>query len=140
LETAIKDAKHPTTMREAALETLAEVYRDAMQLANESKRAIDSFTGPIPEDSPYRYLRLSVGDAIICFLTRQGKPRTISELVQELQDGHCVLGVIKPPAEIVTKVVKAYIQTARLVWMNKNKNTVGLPAWALHGASRKKRR
>lgn len=117
------------SMREAALETLAEVYRDAMLLASESKQAINSFTGPIPEDSPYRYLRMSLGEALIAYLTREGKPKTISELVKELECGHCVIGVIKSPGEIVTKSVKAYIQSGRLAWMNKSKTLVGLPVW-----------
>lgn len=116
-------------MREAALSTLAQVYRDATLLANESKRAIDSFTGPIPEDSPYRYLRQAVGDAVIAYLGREQKPKKIPELVQELEDGHCVFGVIKSPTEIVTKSVKAYIQTGRLEWMDKAKTLVGLPGW-----------
>lgn len=117
------------TMREAALSTLAQVYRDATLLASESKRAIDSFTGPIPEDSPYRYLRQGVGDAVISYLTREQKPKKIPELVQELDAGHCVFGVIKSPMEIVTKSVKAYIQTGRLEWTDKAKTLIGLPGW-----------
>jgi hypothetical protein len=123
-----KDEK-AKTMREAALSTLAGVYRDAMLLVSESKRAIDSFTGPIPEDSPYRYLRQGVGDAVISYLTREQKPKKIVELVQELEAGHCVFGVIKSPLEIVTKSVKAYIQSGRLEWTDKAKTLVGLPGW-----------
>jgi hypothetical protein len=129
-------AKEVKIMREEALETLAKVYSEAMQLAHESRRAIDSFTGPIPEDSPYRYLRLSVGEAIMSHLAREGKPRTIADLVKELQDGHCVFGAVKSPDEIVTKSVKAYIQIGRLAWTNKSKTLVGLPEWA----ARKNRR
>lgn len=116
-------------MREAALSILADVYRDATLLVNESKRAIDSFTGPIPEDSPYRYLRMSAGDAVIAHLTRIQKPRSIAELVQELEAGHCIFPAIKSPREIVDKVVKAYLQTSRLEWADKGKTLVGLPGW-----------
>lgn len=116
-------------MREEALAKLAEVYREAMLLANESARGIESFVGPIPEDSPYRYLRMSVGNAILAYLTRSGKPKTTKEIAQELQDGHCVLGVIRPALEIVTKTIKTYIASKRLVWMNKTQTLVGLPEW-----------
>jgi hypothetical protein len=121
--------KDPKSSREAALANLAELYRDAMQLATESKRAIDSFTGEIPPNSPYRYLRMSVGDAIIAYLEREGKPKTVADLVRELEAGHCVFGLIKSAVEIVRKSVNAYTQAGRLMWMDRGKTLVGLPVW-----------
>lgn len=124
----IDPRKTVQTLREAALQTLAGVYRDASLLAQESKRAIDSFTGEIPPDSPYRYLRLSVGDSVLAYLTAtNNKPVTIAALVRELEGGHCVFGVIKSSSEIVTKSVKAYIQGGRLEWADRGKTTVRKP-------------
>jgi hypothetical protein len=122
-------AKQPQSMREVALSTLADIYLDATLLTTETWRAIQSFKGTIPPDSPYRYLRMSVGDAIVCYLTRLGRPRTVAELSRELQDGHCIFGAIKPPIESVNKSVKAYVQGGHLAWMDKGKTLVGLPAW-----------
>ena len=108
---------------------LAETYRDAVLLVNESKRAIDSYTGEIPGESPYRYLRMSVGDAVLAYLSKAGKPQTIKQLCDELQNGHVIFGAVKTPMEIVLKSVKAYIQAGRMVWMDRGKTLVGIPEW-----------
>lgn len=112
-----------------SLSDLAKVYRDATLLATETRRAIESYTGLIPPDSPYRYLRMSIGNAIVTALRRLNQPKTIPELIQELQDGHCIFGAIKAPGEIVTKAVKAYVRGGQLAWMDRRKTLVGLPAW-----------
>jgi len=123
-----RSAQH---MRESALSHLADEYKDALQLTGELRRAIDAFSGPIPEDSPQRYLRMDVGDAILHFLGLQQKPKgkSVDELVRELQSRGCLFGVVKTPREIVTKVVKAYVQSGRLTWMDRKQSLVGLPDW-----------
>jgi len=113
--------------RESTLSHLAGEYQDALHYTVELRRAIDSFRGPIPDDSPHRYLRQDVGDAILTYLTRAGKPKSIKDLVDELLDGGCVFGMIKSPAEIVTKAVKAYIQSGRLEWADRKQTLVGVP-------------
>jgi hypothetical protein len=118
--------------RESTLSHLAGEYKDALHYTGELRRAIDSFSGPIPEDSPHRYLRQDVGDAILAYLTRVGassgpKGKSIKDLVTELESGGCIFGVIKSPTEIVTKVVKAYVQSSRLEWQDRKQTLVGLP-------------
>jgi hypothetical protein len=114
--------------RESTLSHLAGEYKEALQYTGELRRAIDSFSGPIPDDSPHRYLRQDVGEAIITHLTRVGPGgKSIKDLVAELEAGGCIFGVIKSPTEIVTKVVKAYIQSGRLEWMDRKQTLVGLP-------------
>lgn len=76
---------------------------------------------------------MSVGNAIIAYLTQGQKARSITELVRELEAGHCVFGAIKPAREIVSKTVIGYIQSGRLVWVDKTKMVVDL-------ADRKKRK
>lgn len=115
--------------RESTLSYLAGEYKDALQYSGELRRSIDSFS--IPEDSAHRYLRQDVGDAIIAYLTRLGAGKkagvSIPDLVAELEAGGCIFGVIKSPKEIVTKVVKAYIQSGRLIWMDQKQTLMGLP-------------
>jgi hypothetical protein len=113
--------------RETTLSHLAGEYQDALHYTVELRRAIDGFRGPIPDDSPHRYLRLDVGDAILAYLIRVGKSQSIKELVAELESGGCIFGRIKSPTEIVTKAVKAYIQSGRLVWVDPKQTRVGLP-------------
>lgn len=123
-----KQKKTIQERRESALSSLAGEYKDALQYTGELRRAIDSFSGPIPEDSPHRYLRQDVGEAIIAHLTRLGPGgKSIKDLVAELEEGGCIFGVIKSPTEIVTKVVKAYVQSGRLAWMDRKQSLVGLP-------------
>ena len=112
--------------RDRTLGYLANEYRDSLRYTGELKRTIDSLSGPIPEDSPHRYVRMEVGDAIMAYLTRTNNTRSIKELVSELENGGCIFGVIKSPTEIVTKVVKAYIQSGRLAWADRNQTLVGL--------------
>jgi hypothetical protein len=120
--------------RETTLSHLAGEYQDALHYTVELRRAIDGFKGPIPDDSPHRYLRLDVGDAILAYLTRVGASsssksgKSIKELVAELESGGCIFGRIKSPTEIVTKAVKAYIQSGRLVWVDPKQTRVGLPS------------
>jgi hypothetical protein len=113
--------------RETTLSHLAGEYQDALHYTVELRRAIDGFRGPIPDDSPHRYLRLDVGDAILAYLIRVGKSKSIKELVAELESGGCIFGRIKSPTEIVTKAVKAYIQSGRLAWVDPKQTRVGLP-------------
>jgi hypothetical protein len=119
-------APQPQHIRESALADLAAHYRDAVLLTSELKRSIDSFSGPIPADSPVRYLRMSVGDAIMAFLEGASKPQSLASLVQELEAGGCIFGAVKSPQEIVSKSVAAYVQMGRLRWVNKSKNLVAL--------------
>jgi hypothetical protein len=113
--------------RETTLSHLAGEYQDALHYTVELRRAIDGFRGPIPDDSPHRYLRLDVGDAILAYLIRVAKSKSIKELVAELESGGCIFGRIKSPTEIVTKAVKAYIQSGRLMWVDPKQTRVGLP-------------
>jgi hypothetical protein len=113
--------------RESTLSHLAGEYQDALHYTVELRRAIDGFRGPIPDDSPHRYLRQDVGDAILVYLARVGKSKSIKELVAELESGGCIFGMIKSPTEIVTKAVKAYIQSGRLVWADRKQTLVDLP-------------
>jgi hypothetical protein len=112
--------------RESTLAHLAGEYKDAIHYTSELRRAIDSFSGPIPEDSPHRYLRMEVGDAIMAYLEHVGQGKSIKDLVAELETGGCIFGVIKSPTEIVTKVVKAYIQNGRLQWADRKQTLVEL--------------
>ena len=113
--------------RESTLSHLAGEYKDALHYTGELGRAIDSFSGEIPEGSPFRYLRMNVGDAIVAYLTRVGKSKSIKELVAELEAGGCIFGMRKKPEEIVKKAVKAYIQSGLLVWADRKQTLVGLP-------------
>jgi hypothetical protein len=124
--------KRVAERRDSTLSHLAGEYKDALHYTGELRRAIDSFTGSIPDDSPHRYLRHeNVGEAILTYLARVGAStksgKTIKELVEELEAGGCIFGLIKSPTEIVTKVVKAYIQSGRLVWVDRKQTIVGLP-------------
>ncbi len=116
-------------MRDTALEFLMGQYRDAVQYTNELKRAIASFSGDLPPDSPYRYASMTIGQAILKFLDRAGKPHTIRQLISELEDGGCTFGVIKSPDEIVRKAVMAFVRQGKLVWLDKEKSMVARPAW-----------
>ena len=120
------DQRTVAERRESTLSHLAGEYKDALYYSAELLRAINSFT--ITDDSAHRYLRQDAGDAILAYLRKEGKGKSIKELVAELEAGGCVFGVIKSPMEIVTKVVKAYIQNGRLVWMDRNQTLVGLPS------------
>jgi hypothetical protein len=113
--------------RETTLSHLAGEYQDALHYTVELRRAIDGFRGPIPDDSPHRYLRLDVGDAILAYLIRVGKSKSIKELVAELESGGCIFGRIKSPTEIVTNAVKAYNQSGRLAWLDPKQTRVGFP-------------
>jgi hypothetical protein len=108
--------------RDEILSHLAVEYRDAVQYTGELRRAIDSFSGQIPDSSPNRYLRMDCGDAIMQFLSKV-KRATIPELVQEMEAGGCIFGQVKSPREIITKIVKAYVQSGKLQWKDK-KNTI----------------
>jgi hypothetical protein len=119
--------KRVQELRESTLSHLAGEYQDALHYTVELRRAIDGFRGPIPDDSPHRYLRQDVGDAILAYLTRVGKSKSIKDLVAELESGGCIFGMIKSPTEIVTKAVKAYIQSGRLEWADRKQTLVGLP-------------
>jgi hypothetical protein len=123
-----KTKKTVQERRESTLSHLASEYKDTLQYSGELRRAIDSFSGPIPDDSPHRYLRHdNVGDAILDYLAKVARSKSIKDLVAELESGGCIFGVIKSPMEIVTKVVKAYIQSGRLVWADRKQTTVKLP-------------
>jgi hypothetical protein len=124
-----KETKNVRRRREGVLAHLGEEYNDSLRYTSELRRAIDSFSGEIPADSPYRYLRQGVGDAIVAYLTRAGKPKKISALIAELQAGHCLFGRIKSAEEITRKAVMAYVRVKRLKWMDAKKTLVGLPAW-----------
>lgn len=114
------------SIRESALTNLAAEYKDASLLVSELGRAIDSFSGDIPEDSPVRYLRLSVGDAVMAYMQRVNKSQTVPALVRELENGGCIFGAIKKPNEIVAKAVAAYVRMGRLRWTDKKQTTVVL--------------
>jgi len=122
-----KARKRVPDRREDTLSRLADEYREALRYTGELRRAIDCFNGPIPHDSPQRYLRQDVGDAILSYLARVPRGKSIKDLVHELEEGGCIFGVIKSPNEIVTKVVKAYIQIGRLEWTDRKQTLVGLP-------------
>jgi hypothetical protein len=121
--------KNVRDRREDVLAHLGAEYNDALTYTAELRRAIDSFSGEIPADSPYRYLRQGVGDAILAYLTRVQKPQKISALIQELKAGHCLFGRIKSAEEITRKAVTACVRSKRLQWMDAKKSVVGLPGW-----------
>jgi hypothetical protein len=116
-------------MRDSALQFLMAQYRDALQYTNELKRAIASFSGQLPPDSPYRYASMTVGEAILKFLDHVGKPHTIHQLIAELDSGGRPFGVIKSRDEIVRKAVMAFVRRDKLVWLDNEKTLVGRPAW-----------
>ncbi len=116
--------------REGVLSHLASEYRDALQYTTELRRAIDSFSGEIPPNSPLRYLRLSVGESIVDYVTRAGKPQKIAALVKELHAGNCPFGAVKSPEEIVRKAVNAFAKSRRLQWMDDAETLVGLGGWS----------
>lgn len=122
-----KAPKSTRERREDVLSQLGAEYSDALRYTVELRRAIDSFCGEIPADSPYRYLRQTVGDAILTFLERKGKPQKISALVDELKAGHCLFGHVKSAEEITIKAVQAYVRSKRLRWVDQKKGLVGLP-------------
>lgn len=124
-----KPTKSVRDRRENVLSHLGAEYNDALHYTAELRRAIDSFSGEIPADSPYRYLRQGVGDAILAYLKRAGKPQKIAALVRELEAGHCIFGRIKSAEEITTKAVQAYVRSKRLQWMDEKTTLVGLPEW-----------
>lgn len=124
-----KPQKSAKSIRESALEHLAGEYKDALQLTNELKRAIDSFSGEISPVSPFRYLRTPIGEAINDVLDREGKPKTIKQLTMALEAGSCIFGSTKTPEDMVSKVVAGYVQHKLLKWMDARKTLVGLPAW-----------
>jgi hypothetical protein len=124
-----KGKKDVRERREGVLAFLSAEYSDALLYTSELRRAIASFPGQIPADSPYRYLQHSVGDAIVSFLRSHGKPQTIPELVKELKAGHCLFGAIKSAEEITRKAVNAYVKVKRLGWTDRKQTKVGLPEW-----------
>jgi hypothetical protein len=121
-----KTKKTVRERRESTLSHLAGEYKDSLHYTVELRRAIDGFRGPIPDDSPHRYLRQDVGDAILVYLARVGQSKSIKDLVAELESGGCIFGMIKSPTEIVTKAVKAYIQSGRLEWADPKQTRVGV--------------
>jgi hypothetical protein len=128
-EQPVGEGKAVAGMRDSALEFLMAQYRDALQYTNELKRAIASFSGELPPDSPYRYASITVGEAILNFLDRVEKPHTIRQLISELESGGCTFGVIKSRDEIVRKAVMAFVRQDKLVWLDKEKTLVARPAW-----------
>ncbi|HEV2989161.1 MAG TPA: hypothetical protein VG759_12025 [Candidatus Angelobacter sp.] len=116
-------------MRNSALQFLMGQYRDALQYTNELKRAIASFSGELPPDSPYRYAAMTVGEAILKFLDHAGKPHTIRQLISELESGGCTFGLIKSRDEIVRKAVMAFVRQNKLMWLDKEKTLVARPNW-----------
>lgn len=124
-------------MRNNALEFLVAQYRDAQRYLAELRRAIDSFSGSLPPDSPYRYVSKDATRAIIAFLERVQAPQTVPQLIDELGDGGFFMGVIKGAEEIVTKSVNSSVKTGKLAWMDRRKTLVGLPAWSGRKETRK---
>jgi hypothetical protein len=117
-------------MRNSALEFLVAQYMDAQRYTAELKRAIASFRGSLPPDSPYRYVGKDVTRAVLSYLTRVQTPQTIEQLITELESGNRVMGVIKSAEEIVRKSVQTNVRRGKLVWMDKKKTLVGLPEWS----------
>jgi hypothetical protein len=116
-------------MRDSALEFLVAQYRDAQRYAAELRRAIDSFSGSLPPDSPYRYVSKNATGSIIAWLERTQSPQTIPQLIDELRAGGFFMGVIKGAEEIVSKSVHSSIKTGKLAWMDRRHTLVGLPRW-----------
>lgn len=116
-------------MRDSALEFLVAQYRDAQRYAAELRRAIDSFSGSLPPDSPYRYVSRNATGSILAWLERSQTPQTIPQLISELRAGGFFMGVIKGDEEIVSKSVRSSIKTGKLAWMDTRQTLVGLPAW-----------
>jgi hypothetical protein len=112
--------------RESTLGFLAAEYAESAAYTTELRRAIDSFKGKIPEDSPYRYLRMDVGEAILSFLRTTTQPQTIQQLIRELQSGACPLGAVKSAHEIVTKAVNALVRVGQVRWTDNSKTHVAL--------------
>jgi hypothetical protein len=117
-------------MRNSALEFLVAQYMDAQRYSAELKRAMNSFRGSLPPDSPYRYVGRSVTWAVFHYLRRVQTPQTIQQLIEELKAGSRVMGVIKSAEEIVEKSVQSNMRRGKLVWMDRKKTLVGLPEWA----------
>ncbi|MBZ5524921.1 MAG: hypothetical protein LAP21_22035 [Acidobacteriia bacterium] len=121
--------KSVAAMRNSALEFLVAQYMDAQRYAAELRRAINSFRGSLPPDSPYRYVGKNATQAILSYLERTQEPQTIEQLITELEAGNRVMGVIKSAEEIVTKSVKTNMRRGKLLWMDRKKTLVGLPEW-----------
>jgi len=115
--------------REEMIEHIAQEYRDAVRYTAELKRALDLFSHEFPPDSPFRYLRKGPGDAIVEYLTREGKKKTVKEITDELKAGSCIIGMMKPPAEVISKALAAYERKGLLMWLDAAKTEVGLTAW-----------
>ncbi len=125
---AKKDRKTVPAKREQTLGHLAGEYTESLQYTAELKRAIDSFRGVIPPNSPYRYLRSDVGESIVAFLHTKAQAQSIPQLIKELQSGGCVLGAVKSPQEIVTKAVNALVRIGQVEWVDQGKTLVALKA------------
>lgn len=67
-------------MRNSALEFLVAQYMDALRYTKELRRAINSFRGSLPPDSPYRYVGKDATEAILSYLERVRTPQTIEQL------------------------------------------------------------
>jgi len=120
--------RKPVSVRRAATrETLLAEYIDVVRYQGELKWALEAFDGPLPQDSPFRYTQMSVGDAIIAFLERSGKAHTIQELVDELNSGNAIWGTMRGPADIVAKAVGYYIKQGQLAWADAKHTKVKLP-------------
>lgn len=112
--------------RDDILTHIASEYRDVSQYMGELRKAIDSFAGSLPADSPNRYLRMECGEAIMSYFQRV-KSASIDDLVAELEAGGCIMGQVKGPREIVLKSVNAYIKAKKLVWKDKKHTVVMKP-------------
>lgn len=121
--------KSVAAMRNSALEFLVAQYMDAQRYVAELKRAINSFRGSLPPDSPYRYVGKDASEAVLSFLERVQTPQTIEQLIVELRSGSRMMGVVKSPEEIVAKSVKSAMKRGKLVWMDRGRTLVGLPEW-----------
>jgi hypothetical protein len=116
-------------MRNSALEFLVAQYMDALRYTKELRRAINSFRGSLPPDSPYRYVGKDATEAILSYLERVRTPQTIEQLIRELEAGSRMMGVVKSAEEIVSKSVHSNMRLGKLAWMDRKKTLVGLPEW-----------
>jgi len=124
-----QQAKTVQFRREETINSIAREYRDSVRYTAELKRALDVFDYQFPPESPFRYIRKGIGEAIVEYLQRTSRPKSVKELMVELEAGNCILSALKPASELVSKAVGAYQKKGILTWLDAAHTQVGLAAW-----------
>ncbi|SRR6266481_302960 len=116
--------------QEKTLEDLLREYKDVVDYERRLKASIETFpSSALSPESPYRYTQLAVGDAILSYLGRQpsGHAASIDELIEELDKGNIVWGVMRTPGYIVRKAVTHYVKQGQMAWADAKQTKVKLP-------------